>query len=91
MKTGNVLIGGIGAVKKKQDQYVFNVYEMGDVSEDSGQAEYKKVKVLNKPINEDILLISANCAIHGLSWSVAYFLKYFLYLWYFSKSLYVLR
>jgi hypothetical protein len=46
MITGNIMIGSIGAVKKKQDQYVFNVYEMGDVSEDSGQAEYKKVKVL---------------------------------------------
>ena len=46
MITGNVLIGNIGAVKKKQDQYVFNVYEMGDINESSGQAEYKKVKVL---------------------------------------------
>ena len=42
----NVMIGAVSAKKKKQDQYVFNVYEMGEINEDSGQAEYKKVKVL---------------------------------------------
>jgi len=42
----NVMIGAISAKKKKQDQYVFNVYEMGEINESSGLAEYKKIKVL---------------------------------------------
>ena len=42
----NVMIGAVSAKKKKQDQYVFYVYEIGEINEDSGQAEYKKVKVL---------------------------------------------
>lgn len=36
----------IGAVKKQQPQYVFKVYEVGDVNENSGLAEYKYVKTV---------------------------------------------
>ena len=31
----------IGAVKKQQPQWVFKIYEIGDVNEESGLAEYK--------------------------------------------------
>jgi hypothetical protein len=39
-------IGGIGAVKKQQPQWVFKIYEIGDVNEESGLAEYKYIKTM---------------------------------------------
>ena len=43
MKTGNVLIG---AVKKRQPQWVFKIYEVGDINEKSGLADYKYIKTM---------------------------------------------
>jgi len=43
MKTGNVLIG---AVKKQQPQWVFKIYEVGDINEKSGLADYKYIKTM---------------------------------------------
>lgn len=37
----------IGAVKKQQPQFTFKVYEVGDIDEKSGLAEYKYVKTVN--------------------------------------------
>jgi hypothetical protein len=42
----NIFIGGISGVAKKQPQYIYNVYEVGDINEKSGLAEYKKIKVV---------------------------------------------
>jgi hypothetical protein len=36
----------IGAVKKQQPQWVFKIYEIGDVNEESGLAEYKYIKTM---------------------------------------------
>lgn len=36
----------IGAVKKQQPQFTFKIYEIGDIDEESGLAEYKYVKTV---------------------------------------------
>ena len=36
----------IGAVKKQQPQWVFKVFEIGDIDEKSGLAEYKYIKTV---------------------------------------------
>ena len=43
MKTGNIMIG---AVKKQQPQWVFKIYEVGDINEKSGLADYKYIKTM---------------------------------------------
>ena len=36
----------IGAIKKQQPQWVFKIYEVGDIDEESGLAEYKYIKTM---------------------------------------------
>lgn len=36
----------IGSVKKQQPQWVFKVFEIGDIDEKSGLAEYKYIKTV---------------------------------------------
>jgi hypothetical protein len=59
----NIFIGGISGVAKKQPQYIYNVYEVGDIDEKSGLAEYQKIKVVKVRRAEER---SAKDYVHGL-------------------------
>jgi hypothetical protein len=59
----NIFIGGISGVAKKQPQYIYNVYEVGDINEKSGLAEYEKIKVVKVRRAEER---SAKDYVHGL-------------------------